>query len=81
MTVDQMRAAIASVYYGTKWKLRVADMLDRQVIAIYYSFLEHGKFDKDKQTYKPIKPKKLKRNNDILEMQISIEDYLEELNG
>ena len=46
MTVDDMRAAILRVYPTVKWKQRVSRMYDVQVIAIYYSFCEKGKFDK-----------------------------------
>lgn len=45
MTIYQMRAAIASVYSGEKWKQKVRDMPEDQIIAVYYSFLENGRFD------------------------------------
>lgn len=42
--VDDMRNDISKVYLNTSWKKRVAHMPDKQVMAIYYSFLEKGKF-------------------------------------
>jgi len=45
MPIDQMRAAIAEVYSGNKWKRKVEKMYDDQVIAVYNSFLRSGKFD------------------------------------
>ena len=44
MSVQQMRAAIYEVYSGRRWKIKVQNMSDAQVIAVYYSFLEKGKF-------------------------------------
>lgn len=46
MTVEQMRDKISRVYDGQKWKQRVKYMGKRQVIAIYYKFLESGQFEK-----------------------------------
>lgn len=40
MSIEQMRAAIAKVYPGTKWAFKVAKMSDSQVVAIYYSFMQ-----------------------------------------
>lgn len=47
MSVTQMRDAITRVYSGPKWKRKVANMDDSQVIAIYNKFLREGKFDQD----------------------------------
>lgn len=44
MSIQQMRAAIYDVYPGRKWKIKVQNMPDDQVIAVYYSFLAKGKF-------------------------------------
>ena len=49
MLMDDMRAAITSVYPNATWKYRVDKMGDNQVIAIYYKFQEEGKFDKKKK--------------------------------
>lgn len=49
LSIVYMRKEIASVYDSWKWRDRVAAMGTRQVAAIYYSFLEHGKFSKPKK--------------------------------
>ena len=43
MNVHQMRAEISKMYPGT-WPERVKRMSAKQVIAIYYRFLEQGVF-------------------------------------
>lgn len=45
-SVDDMRDDISKVYKGPEWKKKVKRISDRQVMAIYYSFCEKGKFDK-----------------------------------
>ena len=35
MTMEQMRAAVAALYTGPKWKEKVARMPDGQILAIY----------------------------------------------
>ena len=45
MTVNQMAAKIISVYPNEAWRRKVNLMSDNQIIAIYYKFLETGKFD------------------------------------
>lgn len=55
MTIDQMRSYIAGVYKGPFWKDKVSKMDEGQVVAIYYSFLERGVFDK-KPEPKPATP-------------------------
>ena len=42
LTVNEMRKAIEKVYKGDKWKRQVAAMPDRQVIAVYCSFVQRG---------------------------------------
>lgn len=54
-SVDYMREDIASVYKGMAWKDKVSKMSDQQVMAIYFSFCEKGKFDNPKQ--QPVKAK------------------------
>ena len=44
-SVEIMRRRIADVYPGFKWKEKVSRMYDDQVIAIFYSFAEKGKFE------------------------------------
>ena len=55
MTIYQMRAAIASVYSGEKWKKRVHNMPEDQIIAIYYSSLANGRFDSKLKSCKAVK--------------------------
>lgn len=45
MTVEEQRNAISKVYEGKKWKDRVRVMRADQVIAIYHTFLQRGKFN------------------------------------
>lgn len=57
MSAEEMRIAIAKVYSGRRWKEKVHNMSDEQVMAIYFSFLESGKFDKKKKpAEKPNQP-------------------------
>lgn len=56
MTVEEMRAAIAQLY-GPGWKWRVSGMSENQVIAVYFSLLERGAFDK--KSTKPAKKAKV----------------------
>ena len=35
MTIEQMRAEVAALYTGPKWKEKVAGMHDKQILAIY----------------------------------------------
>lgn len=51
MSIDQMRYEIASVYPGPKWRERVRFMHDNQVIAIYKSFQQKGKFNGKRDPY------------------------------
>lgn len=53
MSVQQMRAAIYEVYPGRRWKIKVQNMPDDQVIAVYYSFLAKGKFDQKPAAKEP----------------------------
>ena len=71
MTVTEMRNAISDAYEGKGWKAKVACMHDDQVIAIYYSFLERGEFDKPKN--QPVDEKA----PDIVK-QLSIFDFVKE---
>lgn len=54
MDVDNMRSMIANVYDSSSWRCRVAAMSDNQVIAVYYSFLEKGKFDRGRRRKAPV---------------------------
>lgn len=48
MLVSEMRRKIKSVYGNSTWDARVDRMADNQVIAIFYSMEEKGKFKKKK---------------------------------
>lgn len=51
MTVPQMRYVIHDAYPSSKWKRKVLNMPDDQVIAVYHKLLNSGKLDP-----KPTKP-------------------------
>lgn len=70
MTVEQMRQAISDLYPGWPWKLKVAAMYDDQVIAIYYSCLERGQFDK---------PSASRTSDGRKVKQLSIDDLLKNI--
>lgn len=53
LSIAYMRDQISKVYDSWRWRDRVAAMGARQVAAIYYSFLEHGKFNKPKKKSEP----------------------------
>ena len=42
--IEEMRHDISKVYLNSSWKKKVANMPDKQVMAIYYNFLANGKF-------------------------------------
>lgn len=76
MSVEEMRREITTAHSGGGWKYRVSKMRDDQVIAIYYSFLERGKFNpKNKQ-----QPKEKKTENCVKRssegVQLSFDDIL-----
>lgn len=58
--IEEMRHDISKVYLNTSWKKKVANMPDKQVMAIYYSFLANGKFGHVPKPinsiHKPIEP-------------------------
>lgn len=70
MTIASMRKAISRVYNSPRWFNRVAKMPDNQVIAIYYSFLEQGRFNR-------VDPKAISKEPH----QITIFEYLNEMGG
>jgi hypothetical protein len=58
MKVEQMKRAIIDAYPYPEWKEKVLhNMSDEQVIAIYYSMLRSGRFEKIKQQRKPVNEK------------------------
>lgn len=58
-----MRKNISDVYPGMQWKVRVSEMKPEQVYAVYYKFLETGKFNKKKK-------RKNKKEKDYRQMTI-----------
>lgn len=63
--IDEMRHDISKVYLNTSWKKKVANMPDKQVMAIYYDFLARGMFghvpkpkssQRELQIHKPKEP-------------------------
>lgn len=53
LSVDQMRDKISNVYESVSWKDKVRKMWDGQVIAIYFCFLQEGKFEEVHVTMPP----------------------------
>lgn len=72
MTVDAMRTRLTEVYPGPKWRLRVMQMPERQVIAIYKNLSRNNKLNK--------KPKKKKEPGAVKVVQLTIFD-LPEMKG
>ena len=70
MNVEQMRARIIDVYGGPTWRLKVQEMSERQVIAIYKDMERKGRFDKIK--------KQKHAKTDALCEQLTIFDFLKE---
>ena len=67
METVQMRRKIISVYPDSmRWSNRVMNMPDKQVLAIYYSFLKTGRFDE---------LKKKKESGEPTYTQLTIFDY------
>ena len=48
MTTNQMRSALVQAYPGPKWKLKVSEMEDRQVFAVYKNMQRRGNLKKHK---------------------------------
>lgn len=49
MTINEMRREISKVYSNDTWRNRVHFMPDKQVVAIYYNFLERNRFKEVKK--------------------------------
>jgi hypothetical protein len=68
MTVKDMRDAVANVYSGPAWRLRVQEMSERQVIAIFKDMIEQGRLNKNgKRLLRPSAAKK--SDNPVLKEQ------------
>lgn len=50
LSVEQMRTKIAGAYDSWRWRNRVAGMAPNQVIAIYRTLRDRGKFKKAKKS-------------------------------
>lgn len=63
MTTDQMRCALAEVYPGPKWRLRVMGMHERQVVAIYKNMSRTDRLKKRKKKHNEPGVKKVEQLN------------------
>lgn len=74
MKVEQMRNEIAKVYEGVKWKNKVKEMPDNQVIAVYHSFLKNDVFNLSQKERTPtnimIMPRNLGRKEAYEQMSL-----------
>lgn len=71
-SVEQMRIDIAGVYPGMRWQSRVANMAPSQVIAVYHSFVNTGRFEKKRK-----ENLRKKKNGEQDFHQFSIFDYID----
>jgi sulfur transfer complex TusBCD TusB component (DsrH family) len=69
MKLDVMRKAVADAYNGPLWRLKVQEMPDRQVIAIYKDLCARGAFEPKPK----IKPKLHEEKECI---QLTIWDFM-----
>lgn len=53
MSIEQMRDRISNVYDSWRWRERVSQMPNAQVIAIYKSMESKGRFEKKKKSKEP----------------------------
>ena len=52
ISVSEMRIAVSRVYSGRRWKIKVDNMSDRQVMALYYRFYHSGQLEKAEESPK-----------------------------
>lgn len=69
MTVDKMRCKVAEAYAGPTWRLKVQEMPDKQIIAVYHDMCERGVFE-------PKKKPKIKLNKEPRCEQLTIWDFM-----
>ena len=74
--IDEMRHDISKVYLNSSWKKKVANMPDKQVMAIYYSFLANGKFG---HVPKPIHSVKTQPIEPVVEQKHFTSDQAQQL--
>ena len=48
MPIENMRDMVKSAYPGSTWSQRVDHMKDNQIVKLYYTFRDQGKFEFDK---------------------------------
>ncbi len=72
MNVEKMRSALAEVYSSPKWRLRLQQMPDRQIVAIYKNMESRGNLRKH--------PKK-KEPGVTKATQLTIFDFMEDQDG
>ena len=75
VTVEYMRSAISDVYPSREWRERVDKMPNDQIIAIYHSFLETGRFEKGPTKKPKYEPKTNDKDADY-GVQLTIYDFL-----
>ena len=73
MTVDQMRIRLTKAYPGPKWKDKVRDMSDNQVIAVYYKFEKSGKLN-EKQKKHSVKKEQINKKVSRHELELMEEE-------
>ena len=71
MYVEQMRKQIEEAYSGPAWRMRVRGMDRKQVIAVYKSMKEDGRFDRLKKERK--QREKMKEEG----VQLNIWDFID----
>ena len=69
MTVNQMRCKVAEAYSGPLWRLKVQEMPDKQIIAVYKDMEQRGVFE-------PKKKPKTKLNKEPKCEQLTIWDFI-----
>ena len=74
MNIGVMRRLVRDAYPGERWKDNVETMSNEQVIALYYKFLNQGKFNKKPEIVKPPVIKKPTDKTDPEWVQISMFD-------
>lgn len=77
MNIETMRQKIMEVYPGTSWQARCMKMMPNQVIAIFRSFQNKGKFDKRTREGREIKAREIQEQE--TGHQITIFEYLNSL--
>lgn len=72
MNVEKMRSALAEAYSGPKWRLKLQQMPDRQIVAIYKNMESRGNLKKHSKKKEPGVTKVT---------QLTIFDFMEDRDG